>query len=372
MSKHLVVACGGTGGHFIPTLAVAHAYQALGGRVTLLISGKHAAAQLQTAAQNGLSAREAPSVRLPGCNLGALIFPLQFWRCCRAARRILDELQPDILLGMGSFAAAPACIEHGHIPLVLHEGNAFMGKTNRWLVKRASAVALSLPLAHPEQLRGKLGRVVGMPLRASIIQAATGPGRSPTLLTELGLAADKKTVLVFGGSQGAAFFSTLLAQTTVLLGAQAAHLQFIHLTGSDDNEMLIAAYQQAGLTAVVRRYDPMIERCYLAADLVVCRGGASSLCELALFRKPALLIPLPTAADNHQYVNAVMASDRQAVRYLEQSSASPAQLALILNDFVEHGEAWRAMGERLGAFARPEAAADLAALLEEVRQEYQR
>lgn len=364
MSKHLAIACGGTGGHFYPTLAVARAFQGRGGRVTLLVSGKHAAEQLQTAARYGLDAREVPSVRLPGFHLSAWRFPLDFWRCRLAARRLLRELQPDVLLGMGSFAAAPACYEHGRIPLVLHEGNAFMGKTNRWLIKRSVAVALSLPLARPEQLRGKPARVVGMPLREALVQAAGGSGRTPELLAALGLVPERKTVLVFGGSQGATFINTLLAQTAAQLGAESGRLQFIHLTGSDDNAALSAAYSRAGLTALVRRGDPDIERCYLAADLVVCRGGASSLCELALFCKPALLIPLPTAADNHQYFNAVMAAGRQAVRYLEQQEATPEKLAEQLREFLEQGESWQAMGQRLGAFARPDAAESLAAMLE--------
>lgn len=368
MSKHLAIACGGTGGHFYPTLAVARAFQERGGKVTLLVSGKHAAEQLQTAARYGLEAREVPSVRLPGFNLDAWRFPLDFWRCRLAARRLLRELQPNVLLGMGSFAAAPACCEHGRIPLVLHEGNAFMGKTNRWLVKRAVAVALSLPLARPGQLRGKPARVVGMPLREALVKAAEGAGRSPELLAALGLEPGRKTVLVFGGSQGATFINTLVAQTAARLGAESGRLQFIHLTGSDDNAGLSAAYGQAGLTALIRRSDPDIERCYLAADLVVCRGGASSLCELALFRKPALLIPLPTAADNHQYFNAVMAAGQQAVRYLEQKEATPERLAELLHDFLERGDSWQAMGQRLGEFARPAAAEALAAMLEEAAQ----
>ena len=280
---HLVIASGGTGGHFYPTLAVAREFlkERPEGKVTLLVSGKHAEEQTKIAADFGIKAIEIPSVRLPGVGLGMLAFPFKMFSCVMKAKKVLKQLNADVLLGMGSFAAVPACwaVNTKKTPLVLHEGNSFMGLTNRVFIGKASAVGLSLPLADMGQVKGRRSEQVGMPLREAIVTAAAGScEKSPDYLPSLGLSNDKKTVLVFGGSQGARAINELFANTAALLGDVKDKIQFMHLTGSDDNTALENAYKEAGVAASIRRADPNIEQCYIASacsrrDMVLKKRG---------------------------------------------------------------------------------------------------
>lgn len=363
-AKHLVIACGGTGGHFYPTLAIARAFCESGNKVTLLIAGAHSAEQLEIAAKNGMDAIETPAVRGPQSIFGALLFPFRFVKCISAARKRIRSLSPDIMLGMGSYASLPACIAvPKRIPLVLHEGNAFMGKTNRMMAGKAKAIGLSLPLEHEKQLKGARGVFVGMPLRQQIIDAAAHQEYDAEYVQSLGLVPGVATVLVFGGSQGARRINELFTEMAPLMTPHSAEIQFIHLTGTDDNDALKDAYETAGVRASIRRAEQSIEKCYMSADLVVCRGGASSLCELALFGKPAVIIPLPTAADDHQSSNARLASSINGAIWQPQSEATPTQMAEYMKMLISDRNKFAEMGTNLKKLARSNGAGDMAKLL---------
>lgn len=370
-NKHLVIASGGTGGHFYPTLAVAREFvnRCPGGRVTLLVSGKHSSEQGKIAQGYGFNSCEVPSVRLPN-SLGSLVrFPYAMYRCLRAAKKALRALHPDIMLGMGSFAAVPSCwaVNAKKVPLVLHEGNAFMGKANRMFVRKASAIGLALPLSDSSQLRGCRSEDVGMPLRDAIVKAADGTSVLPSgYLESLGLRSGLKTVLVFGGSQGARAVNDAIQGATLLLEPFKDRIQFIHLTGTDDNESLISSYRSAGIHVCVKRSEPNIELCYMACDMVICRSGASSICELSLFGKPLILIPLPTAADDHQSCNAKVLSSAGAAIHLPQSEATSERLRDLLCSWLECDEEWTERGRKLLAFGRPDAASRMVNLLFDV------
>jgi len=362
ITPHLIIACGGTGGHFYPTVAIGQAFQKLGGKVTLLVAGKHSEEQMQLAASLNIAAVAVPAVRAPAGLKEAVTFPFRFTQCYFAARRCIRELKPDLMLGMGSYASVASCLARpAHVPLVLHEGNAFMGKANRLLAgklatlfgARACAIGLSLPLENPGQCCGLPSKLVGMPLRSALLEAAANP-KQPELQS------DKATILVFGGSQGARAINGLLEQTAPLLRPFASRIHLIHLTGTDDNDALTSAYQAAGISVEVRRAESAIEKCYQAADLVICRGGASSLCELALFGKPAIIIPLPTAADDHQSVNARYADSIHGAVHLPQTQATPQKLVSLLQQYLDNPAEYRKMGENLHAIAKPEAAKEMA------------
>ena len=362
---HIVIASGGTGGHFYPTLAIAEAAVSEGHAVTLFVAGRHADEQLAIARERGLAVAKLPATRLPRSVPAALAFPVRFsWSIIRAVHA-LGRVRPDGVLGMGSFAAMPVCLGAvaRRLPLILHEGNSLMGRTNRILSRWARAAATSLPMdeAHPPRCPTTC---TGMPLREALLKAARDEAPSTAVDEEFGLEPGVPTVLVFGGSQGARFINTLLtACVDCLAGPRRPAVQFIHLTGTDDNEALKAAYARAGFRARVARADPRIERCYLASGLVICRGGASSLSELALFRKPGIILPLPTAADDHQSVNARVLAQRDAVRVLTQDGADGEKLAALIADWVRNPAPWEAQARRLGELACPNAAADVVRLL---------
>ena len=365
---HLFIACGGTGGHFYPTMAIARAFKESGNRVTLLISGAHADEQLALARENALDALPSEAERLPSSRnpFRLLAFAYRFLRNALHARRQLQELKADILLGMGSYASLPACIlKPASIRLFLHEGNAFMGKANRILLRKATAIGLSLPLRNPAQLKGCPHTIVGMPLRDALLTAAANDASARQLasdyLKEAGLQPGKTTLLVFGGSQGAQFINTLLLQAAPLLSGKG--VQIIHLTGTQDNDALRQAYAAAGIPACVRASESHIEKCYLASSLVICRGGASTLCELALFSKPAIILPLPSAADDHQTCNALLASSLGGAIHLPQSQATPQSLIQQVLPLLENPEKLAAMGKAIHALAQPDAAHNMVRLI---------
>lgn len=366
MSKgplHLVIASGASGGHFYPTLAIAREFllSGEGRQVTLVLSGRHASEQAGIAARYGLETCEVPSFKLPHGALALLRFPYDCARSFLAARRTLGRLRPDVVLGMGSFAAYPLCqmASWTGCPLVLHEGNSFMGKTNRLLMRQALGIGLSLPLADMAQTQGRRAAQVGMPLREAIVQAAAAPESviDESYLPSLGLRHGVRTILVFGGSQGARAVNELLPESMGRLPEELrANVQVMHLTGSEDNRQLAANYERAGVCASVRRGEERMEQCYLNADLVICRAGASSICELALFGKPSILIPLPTAADDHQTVNATVLEQQGAAVHLPQRQATPERLASMLADFLTAPQDWQTRAASLKALGRPRAA----------------
>lgn len=364
---HLVIACGGTGGHFYPTMAIAKAFKESGHRVTLLISGAHADEQLALAKENGLDALPSVAERLPSSRnpFRLLAFAYRFLRNALRARRQLQELKADILLGMGSYASLPACIlKPAAIRLFLHEGNAFMGKANRILLGKATAIGLSLPLRNQAQLKGCPHAIVGMPLRDALLKAAndaTASRLAGDYLNEAGLQPGKTTILVFGGSQGAQFINTLLLQAAPLLSGKG--VQLIHLTGTQDNDALRQAYAEAGIPACVRPSESHIEKCYLASSLVICRGGASTLCELALFSKPAIILPLPSAADDHQTCNALLAASLGGAIHLPQSKATPQTLIQQTLPLLENPAKLAAMGNAIHSLAQPDAARNMVRLI---------
>ncbi len=363
VTARIAIASGGTGGHFYPTLAIARELQCRDAEVTLLVAGRHAAAQRALASAEGLAAIEVPSFRVPDGVLSALAFPWRAASAVRAARREVRSLKPEVLLGMGSFAAVPACLaaRREGVPLVLHEGNAWMGRANRAASRWARCAGLSLPLVEGCPVHCPTV-TTGMPLRAALVEAARVGAWPEAFASAAGLSRSRRTLLVFGGSQGARFINDLLRQTAPLLAALADRVQVLHLTGTDDNAALVEAYRAAGLTAWVRRSEADIQHAYLAADLVLCRGGASSLCELALFGKAAIVMPLPTAAEDHQTANARVLAARQAIRHWPQREATPAGLAEILQGWLADPEPYAAQARAIRTLAMPDAAARMAAL----------
>lgn len=373
MSVKLVIACGGTGGHFYPTLSVARQFcdyfaDKGGGEAFFLVSGKHAEEQKRIIESSGFAARVIETVRMPSSKLD---YPLAIWkflRCKCRAGKVLREIDGDVMLSMGSFAAAPPSFAwpYKQKPMILHEGNTIMGRANRMVVKRASAVALSLPLADKAQLKGRPAVLTGMPLRQAILDAAAKPldeAQRNALLAEYGLSQERKTVLVFGGSQGAQAINKMLLAASAKLENLTEKLQFIALTGTTENDDLKQSFAKSGVPAWVCQSEPSIEKCYQLADLIVCRGGASSICELALFGKPMVIIPLPSAAENHQCFNALELANAHAARVFLQRDATADAFVELLNEWQSAPEQWEAMGRNAKAFAHPDATAALTRML---------
>ena len=280
MAKKFIVACGGTGGHSFPGLAVAQELRVRGHEVTVWASGRAIESSVMKSWDGPLFSTGARP--LTARNVFANIFSLL--RCWREMRRFA----PDVLLAMGSYASFEPVVAASlrHVPVVLHEANTVPGRAVEWLARHAKTVAVSFALTS-DYLKGRKVELTGLPVRAEI----AGQPR----LDEV--PPDAFCVFVTGGSQGAHRVNELAAQALTLVQAGLAKrgtgkkLFVIHQTGAADEEMVRQRYEAAGLSARVCAFEREMGRAFASADLVVARAGASTCFELALVGKPAFFIP---------------------------------------------------------------------------------
>lgn len=349
----IAIACGGTGGHLFPGIAVGEELLRRNCSVMLLISPKEVDQQAVKSAV-GMEVRTLPAVGLSG-NL--IRFLKGYWRSYREARRLYANRRPDAVLAMGGFTSAAPVLAGKHLgaKTFLHESNSIPGRANRWL---AHVVNEAFVYFHAASGMLSLQRIrtVGMPVRSQFLE----PLDPAAARMALGLQPDKPVLLVMGGSQGAHRINEFAIAALPLLRQRWQDLQFIHLTGADDLTRVQQVYSAAGARAVVRPFLTEMDLAMGAATAAVSRAGASSLAELAALRLPAVLIPYPHAADNHQYYNALAFVEGGAARMVEQDSATPDRLATMLADLLASGPARPQMQDALARWHTPRAAEDIA------------
>ncbi|MGD0410386.1 MAG: undecaprenyldiphospho-muramoylpentapeptide beta-N-acetylglucosaminyltransferase [Verrucomicrobiota bacterium] len=348
------IACGGTGGHLFPGLAVGRELRRRGCAVTLLVSRKEI--DLQAAAAAG----DMEVARLPAVGLGrgnAPGFLWRFWQSYRLSRLCFLRRPPQLVLAMGGFTAAPPVLAAKRLGAraFLHEANAVPGRANRWLAPRVDGAFVSFAAAGGG-LRARRIEVTGMPVRGEFLQLTPAAAARAAL----GLKADAPVLLVMGGSQGARKINELIAAILPRLLEAVPPLQFVHLTGADDLERVRAAYAAQACPAVVRAFLGEMALALAAADVAVSRAGASSLAEFAACGLPALLVPYPAAADNHQYHNALALAQSGAARALQQDALSPELLAGEIAGLLCDAARRTAMRQALRAWHSPGAAAQIA------------
>ena len=371
----VMIACGGTGGHLFPGLAVAEALQARRHRVRLLVSEKAidqtALAALPESSDSSarITVEAVPAVGYEGSRR-LIRFCIRLARATRGCAAARDEFEPDVVLGMGGFTSAPAVFgarwnrKRGTATLI-HESNAVPGKANRWAGRFADHVAVGL--ADCARFFGdKPVTVTGTPVRAALCHGKVAGARA-----RLGLETSRLTVLVVGGSQGAHAINEAVAGALPWLDGRKSALQFVHLTGTRDEPFMRESYEKNGFQAKVMSFCDEMELAYSAADVVVARSGASTLTEIAAFGLPAVLIPYPHAAGNHQWHNARAFGRAGAARLFDQARFGdrPAERGERLADVITgllDDEAGRAkMAEAARSLAVEDAAARIATLLEQ-------
>lgn len=361
---HIVISTGGTGGHVFPALAVAEEVHRRGAAVTLVVAAHRVIQEQYSVEHPGFATQSISAARLPSSKLQLPFFGVRFVRTWFEARRVLGRIHPDVVLGMGSFASVPAglaAVSRG-TPLFLHEGNALLGKANRLLCRWARHLATALPVnALPD--RRCPTSITGFPVRGQLRQDIAALVDRTELLRRFNLEAGRLTVLVFGGSQGAGPINDLMLAVPDLLRRADRRCQFIHLTGSDQNAARKAQYANAGFPYWISGWTDTMADCYRAADLVVCRAGASTIAELTLAGKPAVLIPLPAAANDHQTANAHVLAERNAAICLPQPQATPDALVRIIGSLEQDREAWETRVHNLRQLAHPRAAEALADMI---------
>lgn len=349
----VAIACGGTGGHLFPGLAVADQLVQRGCEAMLLISPK----EVDQQAVKGLFGMEI--VTLPAVGLkrgGELAFIRGFIQSYRAAARLFKQRPPQAALAMGGFTGAPPILaaKRAGARTFLHESNTVPGRANRWLSRVVQCVFVGFPTA-AGLLRNRNVTITGTPVRPCFqVREAAG------CRVGLGLNPTRPVVLVMGGSQGAGGINELVLQSLPLLASRAPDLQWLHLTGSGDTEKVTQAYAASRLRAIVRPFFADMALAMGAATAALCRAGASSLAELAAMRVPAVLVPFPAATDNHQFHNARAFEATGAARLLEQKSATPETLARLMLELIEKPSVREKMGSALAQWHAPHAAEQIA------------
>lgn len=356
----VAIACGGTGGHLFPGLAVADQLVRRGCPVMLLISPKEVDQQAVKAIA-GMDIRTLPAVGLT--RGGNMAFARGFIRSYREASKVFRSHPPEAALAMGGFTSAPPILaaRRAGARTFLHESNTIPGRANRWLSWFVDWAFVGFPSA-ASRLHRRNVTVTGTPVRPQF-----RPGDAAGCRSALGLDPSRPLLLVMGGSQGASGINEVMVRSLPLLAERVADLQWLHLTGPDDTAKVTQAYAALHLQAVVHPFLSRMELALGAATVAVSRAGASSLAELAAMRVPAVLVPYPSAKDNHQFHNARAFEASGAARLLEQKSATPETLAQLLCDLFEKPTVREKAQRALAHWHAPEAAKRIAgAILERV------
>lgn len=347
-SRTIMIMAGGTGGHIYPAISVAEYLRAQGWQIVWLGS------------KAGMEARIVPPhgyvmawIRFSGLRgkglLRALMLPfnllIAFWQSMHA----IFAYRPDVVLGMGGYVAFPGGLMASLFarPLVIHEQNSVAGLTNRVLARLADRVLVAFPNSFKNQY---LESWVGNPVRADIGAMAAPEARYQARGNRL-------NVLVLGGSQGASILNTTLPRALALI-PQARRPHITHQSGAAHIDELRAAYAAAGVQAETLPFiDDMAAR-YAQSDLVICRAGASTIAEIAAAGVASVLVPLPSAVDDHQTHNARFLADRGAAILIPQSEFTAENLAQFLQGFAR--DKLLVMAQAARTAAKPDATSAVA------------
>jgi UDP-N-acetylglucosamine--N-acetylmuramyl-(pentapeptide) pyrophosphoryl-undecaprenol N-acetylglucosamine transferase len=356
----VVIAAGGTGGHVYPALATAEVLRDRGHDV-VFVGGDRIEARIVPEAGFPL---EVLPVRSLARELSFRAFgsAVAFARSLIGARRVLSRLRCDVVLGMGGYPAAAPCVVAGYmkIPVVLHEQNARLSLGNRMGMRHASVLALSLPLAE-RQPAGPQVEMTGDPLRPRLRDAAADafglPARRERALRDWNLDADRRTILLMGGSLGARPVNETGPRAIAACGPG---VQTLHISGPEHEAAARAAWDGSSARVTVVPYVEVMEDAYAAADLAVCRSGATTVAELLAFGVPSVLIPLPHAPRAAQEANARALERAGAGRVVVQGADFSDRLGHAVREIIGDDAARQRMASEAKAMAKMDAAEHLA------------
>ena len=352
MALRVVIAGGGTGGHLYPGIAVARELLSRPVEAVVSFAGTARGIEARVVPREGFALDLIRSGGVKGKSLlgrvrGAFLVPLGLFD----GWRIVSSRRPSLVIGVGGYSSGPVVLVAAlrGVPTMLLEQNAVPGLTNRLLARVVKAAAVTFDST--QAFFGAKAFVSGNPVRPEFF-AAVGPQQETAL--------DDQTssirVLVFGGSQGAHAINVAMVEAAPQLAAGRPPLRLTHQTGERDVEMVRTAYRQAGVQAEVEPFLYDMGRQLAAADVIVCRAGATTLAEITAAGKPAILIPLPTATDDHQRMNAETLARAGAAAMLLQRDVTGPVLAARLLALAGDGEQRRRMSAAARSLARPDAA----------------
>ncbi len=354
----IIIAGGGTGGHLYPGVALAQELRRLdpGGEVIFVGARKKLTEQILAHAQ--FEFRPITVKRLAGGSiwekLGSLfILPLALWQCWR----IISRFDPQAVIGMGGYASGPMVMitSWRKRRCFIQEQNMEPGKANFWASVFADKVFVSYE-ATAQHFSEEKVIVTGNPVRAEFNTKLD----KRQARQQFGLDADKFTVLVFGGSQGAHRLNVGMTEALGELVEQKDNLQIIHQTGERDYPQVAQAYGQSDLRSHVAAFIHNMPQAYAAADLIICRSGATTMSELAAASKPAILVPYPFAAADHQLKNAACFAKEGACQIILDGQAKGPKLAKTILELMGDKKKLNQMAAASRKLARPDAARKMA------------
>ncbi len=356
-SLKILIACGGTGGHLFPGIAVGEALRARGHEVMLLISEKKVDAEA-SAKYSHLRFETVPAVaKPPTLSPRMLPFLWKTWGSIGRCKKIIRDFGADTVLGMGGFTSLPP-VYAGHklgLKTFVHDSNARPGRANVLTSRFCTRVFLGLDAAKAF-FPNRDTVTTGTPVRPEIIHL---PSREEAAAL-FGLDPDKTTILVTGGSQGARRLNELSAQAAAKLPSET---QVLHIAGALDFERVSEIAQGRAGHKVLGFCDQM-PSAYALADLVIARSGASSLTEIAISGQPSILVPFPYAADDHQTRNAEVFANAGAAKLVQECDLDAEKLAALATSILQDLPTYKRMAKAARELAIPDAAERVCAAIE--------
>lgn len=347
---------GGTGGHVIPALAIARELKA-----------RHAAELLFIGTARGIETRLVPAAgfELKLIHVGQLknvswktrlrtLFDLPLG--ILAARKLIREFKPDVVIGVGGYASGPAMLAAilGGVPTLAFEPNVVPGFANRIVARWVKAAAVHFDETQ-RFFPSACTRITGVPVREEFFKIPPRPTGS-------------KNLLVFGGSQGSRALNRAMRESLPELIGRVPGIQIVHQTGERDSENVHQAYRKAGVAAQVSKFIDNMPQAFADADLVLCRSGASTVAEITAAGKPAIFVPFPQAADDHQRRNAEALVKANAAQLIPEPELTVERLVDAISSAFSDPARLEMMARNARALSHPRAAAEIAQMAAQLVQ----
>jgi UDP-N-acetylglucosamine--N-acetylmuramyl-(pentapeptide) pyrophosphoryl-undecaprenol N-acetylglucosamine transferase len=354
----LLIAGGGTGGHLFPGVAIAEELRARDAQAAVRFVGTQRGIEARVLPELGweLSLIEVSGLKTVGA-LGALRGLARLPRALWQARRVVREFRPDAVVGVGGYASGPVVLmaRLAGVPTAICEQNSIPGLTNKLLGRVARAVFVSFAGTQRFFKPAKTA-LSGNPVRRALVQQLLEAQPQPQAPSPEAAAQAPVHVLVSGGSLGAVAVNQLAADALIAL-SRTTPLSIVHQTGAKGLDETVARYAATGVAADCRAFIQDMAATYRRADVIIGRAGATTVAELAIAGKPAVFIPYPFAADNHQEINAREMAEAGAALMFRQAELTADKLAEALRPLLIDAARRAEMGAKMSELARPRAAA---------------
>jgi len=356
-NKHIIISGGGTGGHVFPSISIANALKEMDSSVEILFVGALGRMEMQKVPEASYEIKGLPIMGIQRkMTLKNLQVPFRLIKSLRRARRIINDFKPDVVVGVGGYASGPVLriASKKGIPTLIQEQNSYAGITNRLLAKKAIKICVAYEGMANYFPKDKI-IITGNPVRKNIIPTKS---KRDEAIKHFGLSPERKTILSIGGSLGAASINNSIIEH--LRQFESNDIQLIWQCGKHYYQKANEEIEKYILPNVrLMDFITRMDLAYAAADVIISRAGAVSISELALVKKPAILIPSPNVAEDHQTKNAKSLADRNAALIIKDNEAKEKLIAEALN-LIRDESKLAELKENIEQFAKPDSAKKIA------------